>query len=136
MNKRIIKSLFVCVLTLLVVSTSIPSYAEVLSYITEKDGIKYEYTKFELINSIIMESAQYKRYQEENFYAIKDSVQGYIDAQDILMAIIMSDSEFDVDAYTESDVAKKITITNLKRVDEHGKTVEDDIDDFRVIDIK
>lgn len=105
-------------------TSTLPAFAEVTDYVTEKDGVKYEYSKVDILNSIINGTAQYERYKTENLYSLRDSMQGYIDANDIMNAIIQSEGSFDVDSYTESDIAKKITISGIKKVDKDGLTVE------------
>lgn len=105
-------------------TSTLPAFAEVTDYVTEKDGVKYEYSKVDILNSIINGTAQYERYKTENLYALKDSIQGYIDVNDVMNAIIQSEGSFNVDSYTESNIAKKITISNVKKVDKDGATVE------------
>ncbi len=118
--------------------SSLPAFAEVTHYITEKNGVKYEYTKDDLLNSIMSGTAQYERYKIENLYAVKDSVQGHIDIEDVMTAIMLSDGNFDVDVYTESKGARKIVLTDIKKVDKDGvsDSQTDSTEDFKVTDIQ
>jgi len=133
-RKTISIILLVC---MLILATGItPVFAKVTGYVTEKDGVKYEYNQEDLIDSIIEEGPAYQRYLTETLIAIKDNVNGYIDVDDVINAIVANSLEgkiLDVDVYTESEDAKVVEITEVKHVDKEGNVEEKK--EFAVISI-
>lgn len=142
MNTSIKRMMIFSIVVFTVLGSALPTFAEVVGYVTKKDEVIYEYDKSDLMRSLILGTKQAKRYESEELYAVKDDIQGYIDINDLMLAIITGDETFDVDAYTESDNAKKINIDNVKKIDGDGNVVNDkDVDedvndeDFIIVDI-
>jgi len=105
--------LLAAVILILAVS---PVQAAVSGFVArDNDGTYYKYPYKELLDSYALKilgepSSLYDDYAEKEVYALKDSVNGYIDYQDVLdrfaEAMALGES-FDLDSYTESDRAKK-----------------------------
>lgn len=103
--------------------------AKVIGYVTESNGVKYEYSQEDLIESILGKTELYERYQRENLIALVDDKNGYIDAEDVINAIIsatMNGKNLDVSKYTESQSAKSIELKNVKRLDSNGELIGSD----------
>ncbi|WP_438335170.1 hypothetical protein ACIR03_01495 [Clostridium cochlearium] len=118
-------------ITAAILSTSVtPAFAKVVGYVTEKDGVLYQYDKTELKSSIIGDGALYAQYNDGKLKALLDDKNGYIDANDVRQYIINED-KIDVDAYTESDKAEKSTITEaeVKKVDKDGNVIEKPVEE-------
>lgn len=118
-------------ITAAILSTSVtPAFAKVVGYVTEKDGVLYQYDKTELKSSIIGDGALYAQYNDGKLKALLDDKKGYIDANDVRQYIINED-KIDVDAYTESDKAEKSTITEaeVKKVDKDGNVIEKPVEE-------
>ncbi len=93
-----------------------PALAAVTGFVArDDDGVYYKYSYEELLDSYALKilgepGGLYDDYAKKQVYALKDSVNGYIDYQDVLdhFARVMALGEkFDLDDYTESGKAKK-----------------------------
>ena len=105
------KSVSIAAATCMMVTSMSPAFAKVTDYVTQKDGKTYEYNVEELRKSIIDGTDLFKTFSAEDKVALLDDVQGYINYQDVVGAIIgTEDPEFDVNEYTESEVAEKSTV--------------------------
>ena len=132
------RTLVMCTVALTAIMSSVPSFAAIESYVTEKDGKKYEYKISDLKNSIIDDTDLINQYKAQTPIAIKDTKQGYIDYRDIVDAIIFATGKFDINEYTESSIAKKIELVDVTVVDPSDPVDSSDpeTDGFEVVDIK
>lgn len=123
------KTLSLAAATCVLATSATPAFAQVTGYVTEKNGIEYEYDSAELIASIMNGGSLYTRYLEEELVALRDDKKGLIDGQDVINAIMNSEGSFNVDNYTESGNAKPSTVVVDKKVsvDESGEVKEEDV---------
>lgn len=128
-----------------IATTQAPAFAQVTDYVTEKSGVKYEYNKVELEDSILEnimggQAKLYNRYLTEELISLKDDISGYIDVEDVedyIIDAIMAGEAFNVDSYTEGEDAKVIEIEDVIKIDKDGNEINDGSDQsFRVISIK
>ena len=134
MKKKKISAMILA--TLMTVSSAAQSFAAVQSYVTEKDGIKYEYNVAHLRAAALANvldpgsSALWNKYMGENLIALRDSVNGPISAAAVRTAltdaIISGAGVFNVDTYTESAAAaaNPADVTGAKTVNEDGTVVD------------
>lgn len=121
------------------------AFAKVEAYVTQSNSSYYQYDMDYLIQSIINSAtgsgstALYERYQGERLVALKDHVNGYIDVDDVIDAIVreaIAGRSLNVDQYTESEEARRIELSGIKLLDAEGNVIEDDEpEELKIIDI-
>lgn len=128
LNAKKLKKIVSLSLAVGILSFSVGASAKAIGYVTRADGVKYEYCQEDLITSIIAKSRMYDRYRSESLLAIVDDKKGYIDADDVINAIVQASirgERFSVDAYLESDEAKRINLSRVIRVGPDGENILD-----------
>lgn len=127
MVKENLKKLMCILLFSVVIFGDSTCSARVIGYVTESEGVRYEYSQDDLIESIIGGTGLYHRYKGEKLIALRDDKNGYIDAEDVISAIVkatIGGERLMVDLYTESQVAKVIELEGVKRLDSSGEIIE------------
>jgi beta-N-acetylglucosaminidase len=114
---RTIKMLILSMLLLLTLSA--PASAAIIGFVAEgPDGIYYEYNYDDLVESYVarilgISAPMYDDYAKKPVKVILDSVNSYVDYNDVLEAYvssIISGTSFDVNVYTASAKVKKATM--------------------------
>lgn len=138
MIKKNIKRVLGLSLALGVLISGADASARVIGYVTESNGVKYEYSQEDLIESIIEKTELYERYRGESLVALNDDKNGYIDASDVIGAIIdaaIRGERFVVDRYTESEVARVIELEDVKRLSASGQVIPSDKTDLEISEL-
>lgn len=131
---RLKKTLSLALVTSTILASGTSSLAAVEAYIAEVDGVKYEFNRDALMDSILdrimgKESPMYDKYLRGNLVALRDDKRGIVDIKSVenyILDSIISGKEFDIDSFTEtSEDAEIIEIEDVKEVSLEGEVIEE-----------